>query len=47
MSGQRSAELKYEVKDFSTKSSTDEITARFDADVERFSNLDTGQSATI
>ena len=29
------------------KSSTDEIRARFDADVERFSNLDTGQVATI
>ena len=29
------------------KSSPDEIRARFDADVERFSNLETGQSATI
>jgi len=29
------------------KSSVDEIRARFDADVERFSNLDTGQSATV
>jgi tRNA (cmo5U34)-methyltransferase len=29
------------------KSTTDEIRARFDADVERFSNLETGQSATI
>jgi tRNA (cmo5U34)-methyltransferase len=29
------------------KSSTDEIKARFDNDVERFSNLDTGQTATI
>lgn len=29
------------------KSSVDEIRQRFDADVERFSNLDTGQSATI
>jgi tRNA (cmo5U34)-methyltransferase len=29
------------------KSSVDEIRARFDNDVERFSNLDTGQSATI
>lgn len=46
-SGTRSAELKYEVKDFSTKSTADDITARFDADVERFSNLETGQSATI
>ncbi|XZE56069.1 class I SAM-dependent methyltransferase [Planctomycetaceae bacterium SH139] len=43
----RSAKFKYEVTDFSTKSTTDDITARFDADVERFSNLDTGQSATI
>ena len=29
------------------KSSPDQIRARFDADVERFSNLETGQSATI
>jgi tRNA (cmo5U34)-methyltransferase len=29
------------------KSTPDEIRRRFDADVERFSNLDTGQSATI
>src|SRR6187551_994349 len=29
------------------KSSVDEIRARFNADVERFSNLDTGQSATV
>lgn len=29
------------------KSTTDEIRMRFDADVERFSNLETGQSATI
>ena len=29
------------------KSSVDEIRKRFDADVERFSNLETGQSATI
>src|SRR5690348_2098088 len=29
------------------KSSVEEIRQRFDADVERFSNLDTGQSATI
>src|SRR5271156_2379 len=29
------------------KSTVDEIRQRFDADVERFSNLDTGQSATI
>lgn len=29
------------------KSSVDEIRARFDKDVERFSNLETGQSATV
>src|SRR5579862_1320955 len=29
------------------KSTVEEIRARFDADVERFSNLQTGQSATI
>lgn len=29
------------------KSSVEEIQARFDADVERFSNLETGQSATV
>lgn len=33
--------------DYSKKSTVDEIRARFDADVERFSNLQTGQSATI
>ena len=43
----RSAKFKYAVKDFSAKSTTDDIAARFDADVERFSNLETGQSATI
>jgi tRNA (cmo5U34)-methyltransferase len=31
----------------STKSTVDDIRRRFDADVERFSNLETGQSATI
>jgi len=30
-----------------TKSTVDEIRARFDLDVERFSNLETGQTATI
>jgi tRNA (cmo5U34)-methyltransferase len=29
------------------KSTVDEIRQRFDADVEKFSNLDTGQSATV
>lgn len=33
--------------DYSKKSTVEEIRARFDADVERFSNLETGQSATI
>jgi tRNA (cmo5U34)-methyltransferase len=32
---------------FQNKSSVDEIRARFDSDVERFSNLETGQAATI
>jgi tRNA (cmo5U34)-methyltransferase len=44
---ERSAELAYRMKDFSTKSTTSDITARFDGDVDRFSNLATGQSATI
>lgn len=43
----RSVKLQYKVEDFSAKSTTDDITARFDGDVERFSNLETGQSATI
>jgi tRNA (cmo5U34)-methyltransferase len=29
------------------KSTVEEIRRRFDADVKRFSNLDTGQSATV
>ena len=33
--------------DSSKKSTVDEIRQRFDADVERFSNLETGQSATV
>ena len=33
--------------DLTAKSSVDTIRARFDADVERFSNLQTGQSATV
>lgn len=35
------------MNDYSGKSTVDEIRRRFDADVERFSNLATGQSATI
>jgi tRNA (cmo5U34)-methyltransferase len=34
-------------RELSDKSSVDEIRERFDTDVERFSNLDTGQQATI
>lgn len=34
-------------KEFSHKSSTQEIRERFDNDVDRFSNLDTGQQTTI
>src|SRR5262245_52564252 len=33
--------------DVDRKSSVDEIRQRFDADVERFSNLETGQQATV
>ena len=32
---------------FGNKSSVDEIKERFDNDVERFSNIETGQTATI
>jgi len=34
-------------EDFKDKSTTDEIRARFDADVERFANLQTGQTSTL
>ncbi|RAV29267.1 class I SAM-dependent methyltransferase [Sinomicrobium soli] len=34
-------------QDFSHKSTNEEIRSRFDKDVERFSNLDTGQKSTI
>jgi tRNA (cmo5U34)-methyltransferase len=34
-------------KDYTNIATTEEIRARFDADVERFSNLDTGQLTTI
>jgi tRNA (cmo5U34)-methyltransferase len=44
---ERTAKLKYNREDLSAKSTTDEIAARFNADVERFSDLETGQSATI
>lgn len=33
--------------DFSKNATTDEIKARFDVDVERFSNLETGQQTTV
>lgn len=35
------------MENFDGKSSVDEIRARFDADVERFSNLETGQTSTV
>ncbi|QCR24737.1 trans-aconitate 2-methyltransferase [Pontibacter sp. SGAir0037] len=35
------------MEDFSKKSTVEEIRTRFDQDVERFSNLDTGQQSTI
>lgn len=44
---ERTASLKYQTQDFSDKSTLADIEGRFDADVERFSNLETGQSATI
>ncbi|WP_145384452.1 class I SAM-dependent methyltransferase [Stieleria neptunia] len=47
MRREHAAELKYRPKDFSAKSTTRDIAERFDGDVERFSNLETGQSATI
>lgn len=39
--------MKYKVDDFSGKSTTQDIETRFDVDVERFSNLDSGQTATM
>ncbi|WP_235935362.1 class I SAM-dependent methyltransferase [Candidatus Laterigemmans baculatus] len=44
---ERSRSLKYQPKDLSRKSTTVDIESRFDKDVDRFSNLETGQSATI
>ena len=41
------AALKYRIKDFLNKSTTTDIETRFDADVDRISNLETGQTATI
>lgn len=43
----RATALKYRQGDLSDKSSIDDIKTRFDADVERFSNLETGQTATM
>lgn len=43
----QTASLKYRVKDFSNKSTISDIETRFDSDADRFSNLETGQSATI
>ena len=45
--GQRTADLQYRLNDLSLKATVEEIQVRFDNDVERFSNLETGQSATI
>ena len=39
--------IELRLDDFANKSTTQEIAERFDDDVERFSNLETGQSATI
>src|SRR3954469_17142460 len=36
-----------QAREGSMKSTVEEIRRRFDADVERFSNLETGQSATV
>ena len=44
---QRASALKYRLTDFSAMSTTNVIAERFDGDVERFSKLETGQSATI
>lgn len=44
---ERAASLKYKLNDYSSKSTIADIETRFDADVERFSNLETGQTATI
>ncbi len=44
---ERAAALKDRITDFSAKSTPAQIAARFDTDVERFSDLDTGQSATM
>jgi len=43
----RASSLTLRTKDFSNKSTIDDIETRFEADVDRFSNLETGQSATI
>lgn len=43
----RASSLKLRTKDFSDKSTNADIETRFDADVDRFSDLTTGQSATI
>jgi len=41
------ANIEYMSEQFSNKASNDEIRTRFDNDVERFSNLDTGQLTTL
>lgn len=45
--GRRPVERDAPVRSFTDKSSVDDIRRRFDADVERFSNLETGQTATV
>lgn len=44
---ERASSLKLRTKDFSNKSTITDIEARFDSDVDRFSDLETGQAATI
>src|SRR5215212_5539030 len=44
---QSGCERIYDRPEMMPKSTVDEIRARFDNDVERFANLETGQSATI
>ena len=44
---EQTARLKHQVQNLAAKSTVGDIAERFDGDVERFSNLETGQSATI
>jgi tRNA (cmo5U34)-methyltransferase len=47
VSSRRNLVLTHETRETRMKSTVEQIRARFDNDVERFSNLETGQSATI